>query len=343
MATIKDVAKAAGVSIGTVSAAINDTGVVSDKLTRRVWEAVEKVGYSPHAIARSLRHGKSQVIGFIVSDLANPFFTSLAKAVEAAARAAGYFVIVMNSDEDAEKELSLIRLLREQRVAGILLSPAGHDAAYCIELARIAQVPLVLVDRYLRDSAFDAVIVENVAAARSVTNYLLRLGHRRIAIVNGRSHISTAEDRLRGYREALLEAGIAIDPALEFEANSQTETAYEVVQRALMAPSHATAFFAANNLMLLGAIEAVMDMGFRCPEQISLAGMDDFAWGSAIRPQLTTVAQPIEELGIRAVELLVERITHDPREVRVQKIITLNGRLVIRDSCCSFNSTSTST
>lgn len=333
MATIKDVARAAGVSIGTVSAAINDTGVVSEKLTRRVWEAVEKVGYSPHAIARSLRHGKSRIIGVIVSDLSNPFFTSLAKAVEAAARAAGYFVIVMNSDEDPDKELSQLRLLREQRVAGILLSPSGYDESYRKELARVAVMPIVLVDRTLRDMAFDAVVVENVAAARSVTNYLLRLGHQRIAIVNGRSHISTAEDRLRGYREALLAAGIEPDPALEFEANSQSETAYEVVQRALSLPSHATAFFAANNLMLLGAIEAIMDMGFRCPEQISLAGIDDFSWGSAIRPQLTTVAQPIEDLGVRAFELLLERIDESPNENRDRKTITLAGRLVIRDSC----------
>lgn len=333
MATIKDVAKAAGVAIGTVSAAINDTGVVSEKLTRRVWEAVEQVGYTPHAIARSLRHGKSQVIGLIISDLSNPFFTSLAKVVEAKARAAGYFVIVMNSDEDSEKELTLLKLLREQRVAGILLAPTGYDEAYREKLARIVAVPIVLVDRHLPHVPFDTVVVENESAARAVTSYLVRLGHRRIAILNGRPHISTTEDRLRGYRGALVAAGIEPDPALEFAADSRTETAYEVVQRALMVASHATAFFAANNLMLLGAIEAVLDMGFRCPEQISLAGIDDFAWASAIRPQLTTVAQPIEELGTRAVELLMGRINANLNENRAQSTVTLEGRLVIRDSC----------
>lgn len=333
MPTIKDVARAAGVSIGTVSATINETGAVSDRLTRRVWAAVEQVGYSPHGIARSLRHGRSRVIGLIVSDISNPFFTSLAKAVEAVASAAGYMVIVMNSNEDAAKELNLLRLLREQRVAGILLSPSGHDAAYRDRLASHAQLPIVLVDRYLAATSFDAVTTDNVAAARTVTEYLLRLGHRRIAIVNGRPHLSTTEDRLRGYHEALRAAGLKPESALEYAADSESDTAYEAVQRALTLRPHPTAIFAANNLMLLGAFEAVLDMGFRCPEQISLAGIDDFAWSSAMRPRLTTVAQPIAELGTQAVGQLFRRIAPVGEAVPAPQRITLPGRLVIRDSC----------
>src|SRR5712671_1823455 len=143
MATIKDVARVAGVSIATVSATLNGTARVSEKRSRRVWDAIREVGYTPHGIARSLRLGHTRSIGLIVGDISNPFFTSLAKAVEARASAAGYLVILANSDEDPDKELNLIRLLREQRVAGILLAPAGHDEQYREALSRVSDVPMV--------------------------------------------------------------------------------------------------------------------------------------------------------------------------------------------------------
>lgn len=338
MATIKDVARVAGVSIATVSAYLNDSARVSEKLVRRVREAIESTGYSPDGIARSLRRGRSRSIGLVVGDISNPFFTSLAKAIEARASEAGYLVILANSDESPERELKLLQLLREQRVAGILLAPSGYDASYISAIARIRDLPLVLVDRRLSGASLDSVVVDNVAAARMVTDYLLRLGHRRIAMVVGREHLSTTEQRLCGFRDGLRAAGIDPDPTLERIADSRTETAYQVVQRLLTSEARPTAIFAANNLMMLGAIEAVLDMGFQCPDQISLAGIDDFPWSSAIRPRLTTVAQPIEELGARAVDNLLDRIScnsqHDATER--PRVVTLEPRLLIRDSCKSL-------
>ena len=175
MATIKDVARVAGVSIATVSATLNGTARVSEKRSQRVWDAVKNVGYTPHGIARSLRLGHTRSIGLIVGDISDPFFTSLVKAVEAGASKAGYTVILLNSDENAEKELNLIKVLIEQRVAGILLAPSGYDAAYLAALSAMVRVPLVLVDRYLPDAAYDAVIVDNQAAARMVTDYLISI------------------------------------------------------------------------------------------------------------------------------------------------------------------------
>src|SRR6266404_4458292 len=160
MATIKDVARVAGVSIATVSATLNGTARVSEKRSRRIWDAIQEVGYTPHGIARSLRLGQTRSIGLIVGDIANPFFTSLAKAVEARASAAGYSVIVANSDEEPKKELALLKMLREQRVAGILLAPSGHDESYRQALLRFADMPLVLVDRQLENLPFGAVIID---------------------------------------------------------------------------------------------------------------------------------------------------------------------------------------
>ncbi len=341
MATIKDVARVAGVSIATVSATINGTARVSEKRSQRVWDAVRKVGYTPHGIARSLRLGHTRSIGLIVGDISNPFFTSLAKAVESCASAAGYLVIVANSDENPEKELGLVKLLVEQRVAGILLAPAGHDAAYLAALATLVRVPLVLVDRRLPERAYDAVVVDNHAAARLVTDYLIRLKHRRIAMIIGREHLWTTEQRVRGYHDSLHAAGLKARSNLEVVADSRTETAYQATQRLLSLPEPPTAIFAANNLMLLGAIEAILDMEFDCPDRLSLAGFDDFSWSSAIRPRLTTVSQPIEAMGRRAVEQLLARLAQGVTAKRpAAQEITLAPRFLIRDSCAPNRATS---
>lgn len=337
MATIRDVARAAGVSISTVSAILNGTARVSEKLTKRVWQAIEATQYSPDGVARSLRLGRTSSIGLVVGDISNPFFTSLAKAVESRASEAGYLVIVANTDEQQDRELKLLKLLREQRVAGIILAPAGQGVEYFSALSLLRNSPAVLIDRHLPDAGFESVIVDNVAAAKMATDYLVRLNHRRIAIVLGKQHLWTTEQRLQGFHESLAAAGISPDPVLEISANSRIESAYDAVQHLLNLPNRPTAIFAANNLMMLGAIEAIMDMGFRCPEDISLAGIDDFPWISAIRPQLTTVAQPIKELGRVAVERLLDQIqsrkSEDVEQDCDRKVSVLSPRLFIRDSC----------
>ena len=334
MATIKDVARVAGVSIATVSATLNGTARVSAKRSQRVWDAIRDVGYTPHGIARSLRLGHTRSIGLVVGDISNPFFTSLAKAVEAGASAAGYMVILANSDDDPEKELNLIRLLLEQRVAGILLAPAGHDPKYLAILSEIVRIPLVLVDRLLPGTPYDAVVVDTQAAARMVTDYLIRLKHRRIAIVIGRQHLWTTEQRVRGYRDSLHAAGLRENLDLELIADSRLEAAYGATQRLLSLPDPPTAIFAANNLMMLGALKAILDMEFDCPGRVSLAGIDDFSWSSAIRPRLTTVSQPIEEMGLRAVEQLLDRVSKRGAVKRAPfRVITLEPRFIIRDSC----------
>lgn len=337
--TIKDVASAAGVSIATVSAVINQNIPVSPKRSKAVRDAIASLGYAPHGPARSLRRGTTNAIGIIVGDITNPFFTSLIRVVEQRASDAGYFVIVANSDDDTGKEINLLRLFREQRVAGIMLAPAGDDEAYVETLRSLIDVPVVLIDRQLPGVPFDTVVVDNLKAAGMVTDYLIRLNHRRIGVVIGKQHLWTTEQRVAGYRQALKAAGIEPEVELECLADSRADAAYRAVQRLLTTSPRPTAIFAANNMMMLGAIEAVIDLGFRCPEDVSIAGIDDLPWSSAIRPKLTTVSQPIELLGTRALGMLLARIRHEGEGgARIDpRVEVLEPEFLVRDSCARLN------
>jgi LacI family transcriptional regulator, galactose operon repressor len=236
--------------VGTVSATLNGTARVSEKLARRVRLAVSRVGYSPDGVAQSLRLGRTRTIGLVVSDVCNPFFASLSRSVEAAAESAGYALILCNTDEDPERELRLLSVLQMQRVAGVIFSPSGVDESYRERLVRLAgppAPPAVLVDRTLPGLPFDAVTVDNREAGRLATEHLIRLGHRRIAIVSGRAGVLTAEERLAGYRESLARHRLASDESLVVTANFRAETAQAAVQRLLARPRLPTAILAANN------------------------------------------------------------------------------------------------
>jgi len=306
---------------------------VSPQRTEAVQKAIAALGYAPHGPARSLRLGRTNVIGIVVGDISNPFFTSLIRVVEQRASEAGYFVMVANSDDDVDRELELLRLFREQRVAGILLAPAGNDESYVSALRDLVDAPIVLVDRQLPGTPFDTVVVDNRKAARTVTQYLLRLGHRRIGIVVTNRQLWTMTQRLEGYRETLIEAGIVPDANLECFAGPQERAAYNAVQQLLTQSDPPSAILAANNMTMLATIESVLDMGYRCPEDISIAGIDDLPWSSAIRPKLTTACQPIEEIGKAALNLLFGRLNVEDRTNAEVKFIMLEPRLFIQSSC----------
>lgn len=338
MANIRDVARHAGVSIATVSTAINGTGPVSEKTLQRVWQAVDAVGYAPNGVARSLRLGRSQLIGLVVSEITNPFFAALARTVEQAAQEPGYAVIVCNSDEDEGRELELLDLLRVQRVAGVILAPSGNGDAYRAALGRTSlgrtgATPLITVDRHVADLDRDFVGLDNRSAGRMICEYLLRLGHRRIAFIGGRPGMSTSDERFEGFLGAMQAAGLAVDPTLCVRADFRGETAYVAVQPLLARDDRPTAVVAANNVMALGALQAVADLGFDCPRDVSVAGIDDFPWSNALRPRLTTVAQPIEEIGRIAVAFLLDRLAGHGAPPAESRTRALAPSLIIRDSC----------
>lgn len=333
MTGIREVARRAGVSIATVSIALSGKRPVSAETRRQVREAALEVGYAPDAIASSLRLGRSKLLGLIVSDITNPYFASLAQAVEAAAGAAGYAVIVCNSNEDPARERALLDLLRVQRVAAVLFAPAGHGAAYVKSLGARATAPRVAIDRRVEGLACDHVGLDNRHAARLAARHLIGLGHRRIAYVGDRPGLSTSDERFEGFRATLAEAGLSLDADDLRRGDFRGEAAYAAARPILAAKRKPTAIVAANNVLALGAMQVVGDLGLRCPADVSIVGIDDFPWSNALHPRLTTVAQPIAEIGAAAVRRALDRLESDKAARGKPRRIEFEPRLIARDSC----------
>jgi LacI family transcriptional regulator len=332
MPTLHDVAKAANVSIATVSATINQSAFVSPELQGRVRKAITEVGYHPDGIARSLKTRTTKTLGLIISDISNPFFTALIRGIEDVTNTRGYSLVLCNTDERLEKEQAYITLLRSRRVDGLIMAPVGSAEEYAGFAAAVG-APFVFIDRKIPTVPADAVVVDNRAGARAVVEHILSLGHQRIGVITGLPRISTTHERLQGYRDALAHHRTPVDALLLKVGYSRLEGGYEAANDLLNLATPPTAIFATNNLMAIGLMRAVADRGFRCPDDISVAGFDDFEWASVFHPRLTTVAQPTYDMGAKAAELLLSRLngscTAEPQE------IVLPPSLVIRDSCAA--------
>ena len=336
MPSIRDVAQAAGVAIATVSAALNRSAPVSEQTRARVLAAAQQLGYSPNGIARSLRRGHTRLIALVVSDITNPFFGALARAVETAALESGFAVIVSNTDENPQREREALQMLREQRVAGVLLAPCGRGADYPSGLDAIQALPLVTLDREVAGLQRDFVGLDNAAAGRIVTEYLIRLGHRRIGFVGGPTGLANADARRAGYEAALRAAGLAPDATLVVNGGFREEEAFDAVQPLLTRPERPTALVAANNVMALGCMQAIHALGFRCPHDLSIAGIDDMPWSAALSPPLTAVAQPIEAMARRACDRLLARIEGIGVDAEGAHRDVFGPALVLRDSCAAL-------
>lgn len=333
MANIRDVAKHAGVSIGTVSAALNDSASVSEETRRKVFAAVEVVGYAPNAIAQSLRRGKSRLIGIAIADISNPHCSSLVRTIEKAAIAADYSIIVCNTDRDAGRERAVLAQLRAQHVAGIILTPVGRGAEYVKLLEARNLPPIVTVDQKVPGLGRDFIGVDNRAAARTLTQYLLRLGHRRIAMITGPVGLWTSEERLAAFVETMKEAGMPVDPSLCVTGNYGGELAYELTKPLMTRSDRPTAIIGANNVTALGALQAILDLGFRCPTDVSLVGIDDVPWSGLVRPRVTTAAQPMEEIARVAITCLFERMSSGPDAHQPPRDIVFQPQFLPGDSC----------
>lgn len=331
MATIKDVAKRAGVSIGSVSAVVNEKSVTSPELRERVLAAIDELGYTPHAGARSLKMGRSKSMGLLVPDIINPHFAALASAIERASERAGYTLSFGSTLGDMDKERRNLELFRRQRVDGLILDLVGTSDEYIRQIRNTVKVPTVLIDRRPPGLPFDSVLLNNRAAGRIVTEYLVRSGHRRIAILIGQLDYSTAVERLEGYREVLEENGIAYDERLVLQGMFDIEPAFEATVAMLASGLRPTAIICINNQMTIGAMQALAQQGFRCPQDISVAGIDDLPTATAFSPRLTVAIQPTVEIGERAVGLLLDRLNGEAPDEPVH--IVCEPRLIVRDSC----------
>jgi LacI family transcriptional regulator len=329
MPNIYDVAKRARVSVATVSAVLNDSAFVSADLKSRVQAAVAALGYQPNLLARSMARQKTQTLGMIVPDIANPFFPEVVRGAEDVAHGAGYTLLIASSDNDVPKEEVYLRLFLAKRVDGVILTKAPGRMPRELQRAFAkAGVPVVLLARTVAGFVTDAVELDDKGAAFDGVTHLLRLGYRRVAFVGGLRGASTSRKRLDGYKAALRAANVPLEPALVTEGDFRVESGYRAGLDLLKLRPDAV--FIANYLMTVGFMEALRQYRMRCPEDVALVTCDDYPWMDSFSPRLTTIDLPKRELGAAAAQLLVERIARGKGRART---VTLKNALRVRESC----------
>jgi DNA-binding LacI/PurR family transcriptional regulator len=328
-ATIRDVAEAAEVSTATVSRVLAGAHQVTDELKERVFEAARQLRYTPNRVARNLRRRTTRMIGVVVPDIENPFFTSIIGGVEEVLQAANYNLLLANYNENPAREHELLRTLGAEGAAGIIFTPSNSADADYHELVQ-EPAPMVAISRYPEGLNVDVVAVANSEGARLATDHLIRLGHETIGFINGPIGISTARERRAGYLEAFAAAGLEPRPDLMVHGDFRQDGGYHAMQALLNLDRPPTAVFTASNLMTLGALQAIHERGLRIPGQIAVVGYDDLPWATSLEPPLTAVAQPARDVGVTAARLLLDRLAEPERATRR---IILSTHLVIRASC----------
>jgi DNA-binding LacI/PurR family transcriptional regulator len=331
MVTQRELAKLAGVSAGTVSNVISGSTRVSEAARRRVLDAIRVLNYQPNLIARSLKTNRTHTLGIVVPDLTIPFFPKVVRGAESAAREKGYFLIVLDSQRSHDLEVEMMALLW-QRVDGILLVTAGDHRWSTESAAAVASgPPVVCVDRLPEGLNTDSVSVDDGGAAELGIRHLLSLGHRKIAIITGPISLRNEQERLRGYRRALREAGIPFLPSLVWSTSFDMEDIHGVCQRGLLRQKpKPTALFATNGITGMCALKSLYSLGFKTPDNIAFVTFDELIGEDFFQPRITSVVQPTYEIGHRAVEVLFDRIRHGrsstPSRVR------LPATLIVRES-----------
>ncbi len=334
MVTIKDVAKKAGVSVMTVSRVINGKKNVREDTREKVLKAIEELGYIPNSIARSLTLKKTATIGLVISDITNPFFTTIVRGVEDTAISKHFTVILCNTDENPEKESMYVEVLARNKVDGVIFTSASGKKAPLKSLF-IRNIPLVLIDRTIEGlEDVDIVRGDSISGAYMLTKHLIDLGHRRIGIIVGSKAISTAVDRVEGYKRALKDSNIPIDESLiriNEKSKFSKEDGYRLTKELRNMENSPTAIFGGNNLMAIGAILAIRELGLSIPDDISLVSFDDIESLSEVYPFLTVVKQPAYTMGVLATELLIRRIENKDK-IKEKREILLKPELIIRRS-----------
>jgi LacI family transcriptional regulator len=329
--TIRDVARLSGVSPMTVSRVINDSERVSPETRRRVEQAISELGYVPSRLARGLSRQRTGTLAVIVPDVANPFFTAVVRAAEEVARRADYHVILCDTRADLSVERDVIEELIAHRVEGMVIAPVSDRSVS--HLQRLAEfgVPFVLIDRTVPGIDSDVVLGDSQGGARRLVEHLVSLGHRRIGFIVELDDVSTARDRRAGYEAALSAAGIPFDPALVAHATPDPSGGSAGMSRLLGLEERPTAVFTVNNLVALGAIEAVRAAGLEVPDDVALVCFDDIEYASRLYPFLTAMEQPAQTFGTLGTQLLLERIEGRGPERRHE--VVLPGEFMIRKSC----------
>ncbi|MGE5204229.1 MAG: LacI family DNA-binding transcriptional regulator [Chlamydiota bacterium] len=326
--TMRQIAARARVSVGTVSHVINNTAGVREPVRRRVLEAIERLGYQPSLLARGLRRNQTTIIGVIIPDISNPFFPLVVRGVEDIAYQNSYRLMLCNADNDAQKEQVYFDELRAYRMAGLIVIPSADSRLVTAAGGAAGELPVICLDRCPEGWTGDSVTVDNTEGAYQAARYLVALGHRRIAAITGQLHVTSAVERLKGIKQALRDSAITIAPEYIQEGRFDRLSGYEKGLMLLQFSPRPTAIFAANDLVALGVLSALRELGLRCPEDVSLVGFDDLELASFTNPALTTVAQPAYQMGARAAALLFERLSGEdipPQRIVMETALKVRG------------------
>lgn len=327
--TMSAVARAAGVSVSTVSHFVNGTRQISAETRDRVRAAMERLGYVHHPVARSLGAGTGRTVGLAVTVTSNPYWMDLVAAVDEAAAQAGLQLVIVDTMDEEERELRVISNLLARHVDGLIMTPSPTWRRRVLPILREHPVPYVLMDRFER-LRVDQVGVENTQPVRTLVEHLIDLGHRRIGIVTGRDGVSTTAERSAGYIQALNARDLDVDPALLSCGYSTVNGGARAMDGLLRLPDRPTAVFVSNNCMTIGALQAVAAHGLKVPADLALVCFDDHPWAGLFEPRLTAIAQPNRRIGTTAVSLLEQRLND---ALAPPQLVRLSPSLAHRNSC----------
>jgi LacI family transcriptional regulator len=325
MATMKQVAERAQVSVSSVSHVLNDTRFVSPAARARIEQAMHDLSYVPSAVARSLKHNVTRTLGIISPNNTNPYFAEVIRSIEDRCFAADYNVVLCNSDDDPCKQSVYLRVLMEKRVDGLIVISSGDSDDLAVLLSRLT-IPLVLVDRGAESVDCDIVSTDHQLSGYMATRHLLDLGHQQIACIAGPQYLPPSSQRIAGWQQALAEAGL--DAVNLICSNFTSHGGYEAMKRLLQQNPRPTAVFACNDLMAIGALCAAHEAGLNVPQQLSIIGLDDIELAAFMSPPLTTIAQPKQQIGEQAVEMLFERLNTQrnvPRKIALAPELRLRA------------------
>jgi LacI family transcriptional regulator len=328
---MKDVAQKAGVSTATVSHVINGTRYVSENTKKKVYQAMRDLNYSPNFVARSLRSSSSKTIGLIIPakemDTSGFFFMSIAHSIEKKLKEIGYQLILSNSNEEIENEIQQINMFKNQMIDGLIMAPTYGDHSYLKEFED--QLPIVFIDRKPEGIDCDCVLVDNFKGTYEAMNHLIHKGHQRIGYISGPLGLTTSDERLRGYKHALLENNLQVDESMIVIDEASLEAGKKAMAF-LLEQSKCTAVMIGNNILTLGSVVTLNRSKIQVPEEMAVIGYDNYEWTEATNPPLTIIKQPIHEIGEKAAELLLARLENPQKE---SSRVSLPSSLEIRSSC----------
>ncbi|MCL5997308.1 MAG: LacI family transcriptional regulator [Chloroflexi bacterium] len=327
--TITEIAKAAGVSLSSVSRALNNSDHPMNMETRQhILRVANELGYQPNLLARSLRTDRTYTIGIIVENIQSPFIPPIIRGIQDFLKPAGYFSTIINSDWDPHIEADSIQSLNNRQIDGIIFVETWHRSSNAVQ--KMTGKPFVFVHRLFNARCPNSVFPDDYGGARLVTNHLIRLGHHRIAFINGPKDWDASRNRLRGYQDELLASSINIEPRMVKTGDWEVKGGYLAAQKLVKLKKLPTAIFAANDLMALGAVYAIQDAGLHIPQGVAVVGYDNRNFTGFVRPAITTVTLPCYEMGEASAKLLLDLINDGVKE---NEPIEVKGELIVRESC----------